>query len=309
MRTPQFNVGPRQPNRADDVLSVQQLLNRHDVVGKFPRLMEDGIFGRKTAEAIYRYQMNVLKMNFPDEIVEVNGGTLKKLLETAPPKHSPLGPASPRPSSPGTDLPSGGNKEGNLTDAQYAAAAQRIGCEPAVIKAITVQECNGPAFDSQGRPVILFERWWFSSYTRHVWDKTNPNVTLAKHLRYPNGKINIKAEHSFTGGVYVCFDEAFRLDSHAALLSTSWGKFQIMGFNYKKAGYDSPEAMVAAMRRSVDDQLQAFTGFVLSDHVLTSAFQNKNWAALASHYNGGSYQSNDYDNSLRSRYEALTGKG
>ncbi|OOV89142.1 hypothetical protein MF4836_34345 [Pseudomonas sp. MF4836] len=32
---------------------------------------------------------------------------------------------------------------------------------------------------------------------------------------------------------------AYRLDEEAALQACSWGKFQIMGFNYRAAGFDS----------------------------------------------------------------------
>ncbi len=305
-----FSVGPGQPNRQDDVAFVQKLLNEH-AHGAFRRLQVDGLFGYETATAIEQYQRHTLKMSFPDGVVSVMGPTLRKLLEPVAPRFPPVPfkPAPdppPEPGSGGSPVDPGGQKVGDLTDAEYRSAAAQLGCEAAVIKALTAVECNGPAFDSLGRPVILFERVWFSKLTHHVWDKTNPNASLPKHLRDPNGHALLNKEYGPPALQYPRLGEAYHLDADAALRAASWGKFQIMGFNHKAAGFTSPQNMVAAMRQSVAAQLGAFVSFVQSDKRLLRAFQTKDWAALAQHYNGTDYKTMRYDQKLEQHYKLCT---
>ncbi len=161
-----FSVGPRQPNREDDVAFVQRLLNEH-AHGAYRALRIDGIFGYETASAIERYQMHTLKMSFPDGVVSVMGPTLRKLLEPVAPRFPPVpfvkAPHLPPGLSAGSSslggaspIDPGGQMVGDLTDAEYKSAAAQLGCEAAVVKALTAVECHGPAFDSLGRAVILF---------------------------------------------------------------------------------------------------------------------------------------------------------
>ena len=230
-RTLQGGVGRGQWNRRPDVLLVQRLLNEH-AKGRYPRLVEDGVFGRKTEETIRRYQAEVLKASFADGVVSVHGGTIVKLLESGEnPLPQPTPDKKPVPPPP-VPTPADGPatpQTGSLTDAQYKGAAALLGCEPAVVHAVTEQECPLPAFDAQGRPRILYEPWWFSKFTHHLWDASHPRVTLAKHLRKPDGTIDILAEHRFPEGQYQRFYEAYGLDSSAALLATSWGNFRLWG--------------------------------------------------------------------------------
>ena len=306
-----FNVGPRQPNRRDDVAFVQTLLNEHGQ-GARRRLQVDGLFGYETASAIEHYQTRTLKMSFPDGVVSVTGPMLRKLLEPAAPRLPPV-PLQPSPApAPGPGAPvagsspldAGGQKVGDLTEAEYQQAATQLGCEAAVLKALTAVECRGSAFDSLGRPVILFERVWFSRLTHHVWDKTNPNVSIPKH---PKAKSERRKEYSCTGGQYARLGEAFRLAPSDALQAASWGKFQIMGTNYKQAGFATPEAFVTAMRRSIGDQLMAFVHFVQADRPMLRAFQSKDWAVMARHYNGPDYAAFDYDGQLARAYKGYAG--
>ena len=309
-----FNVGPGQPNRQDDVALLQTLLNEH-AHGAFRRLQVDGLFGYETASAIERYQMHTLKMSFPDGVVSVLGPTLRKLLEPSAPRFSlvPFRPAPDPVPGPGagasgnSPVDPGGQKVGDLTDAEYRSAAAQLGCEAAVVKALTTVECRGSAFDSLGRPKILFERVWFSRLTHHVWDKTNPNVSLAKHLHDSKGNELFSKEYGSPNLQYPRLGEAYHLDADAALQAASWGKFQLMGFNYKMAGFVSPQNMVSAMRQSVAAQLGAFVSLVQSDKRLLRAFQTKDWATLAQHYNGSDYRKGQYDQKLEQAYKLYTG--
>jgi len=74
--------------------------------------------------------------------------------------------------------------------------------------------------------------------------------------------------------------EAIAKDQTAALQSASWGIGQIMGMNYRQAGFANVEDMVAAMSASEDNQLPAMGSFLASTG-LQSPLQNHDWPAVA----------------------------
>lgn len=92
-------------------------------------------------------------------------------------------------------------------------------------------------------------------------------------------------------------NRAIILDKKAALQSASWGAFQIMGENYKAAGFSTIEEFVKNME-TVQGQLDAFVNFIKKTPPLQSALQNKQWSTFARVYNGPDYKSNAYDNKL-----------
>lgn len=79
---------------------------------------------------------------------------------------------------------------------------------------------------------------------------------------------------------YAKLEEAYRLAPEAALRSASWGRFQIMGANFKAAGFTSVEAFVLAMSRAESEHLKAFTHFVMSNKAMLSALREHDWARL-----------------------------
>ncbi len=91
------------------------------------------------------------------------------------------------------------------------------------------------------------------------------------------------------------------------MLSCSWGAFQIMGFNYKRAGYASVEAFVSAMRDSIKKQVGAFIAFIESDAAILKAIQKKDWATFAYRYNGEGYKTNNYDTKMAAHYREFSG--
>ena len=95
------------------------------------------------------------------------------------------------------------------------------------------------------------------------------------------------------------------LDGQAALESASWGRFQIMGFNFAACGYKSVMAFVRAMYESEGKQLDAFVAFIRHAN-LTAALREKRWADFARGYNGPGYAANSYDQKLQAAYEKFS---
>jgi hypothetical protein len=182
---------------------------------------------------------------------------------------------------------------GKLTDADVTAAAKTLDCEVALIRAVNEVESSGSGFLPSRRPKILFEAHIFSRLTKHKYDKDHPGISSAKWDRslYQRGEKEYKR-----------LEEAMTLDRAAALQSASWGRFQIMGFNHKLAGYATLDAFVEDMYEAEGKHLQAFIAF-LKNTKLDRPLREKRWADFARGYNGAIYQENRYDEKLQRAYE------
>ena len=191
----------------------------------------------------------------------------------------------------------------NLTENDFQRVADLLGVEVAVVKAIQAVETGGRGgFVAPGRPVILFEGHIFW----HELKKQGFNPE-----RYVAGNENIlylKWEKGhYYGGMkeYERLEKAREIHKEAADASTSWGMFQVMGFNYAMCGYGSVEEMVKDMCVGKDKQLEAFARFVKFAK-LQSCLEQKDWAGFARRYNGPGYAQDQYDKKLEEAYRKFT---
>ena len=178
-----------------------------------------------------------------------------------------------------------------LTDADYCRAAAKLQCEVAAIKAVAEAETKDKPFYSDGFPVILFERHIFRKKTNGRFSKTHP------HLSGPAGGYGKAGANQRRK-----FSEAFALDADAAMQSCSWGRFQIMGFNYAICGFKNVGAFVDAMKESEQGQLDAFVAYV-KNNFLDDELREKKWGAFARGYNGPDYKKNQYDTKMAAFYK------
>ncbi|GGB22069.1 N-acetylmuramidase family protein [Agarivorans gilvus] len=263
--------------------ALNQLLG---LISPTKKLAEDGKLGSKpenskTVAAIKVFQKKVVGMLCPDGKIDVNGRSHRKINEKLTVsviesyKLPPIGSNEP------------------LRESDYEAVATQLGCEVAAIKAVAEVESSGDAFFSNGKPKILFEAHIFSKLTKHVFDSSHPDISSRKWNR-----------SLYVGGTaeYKRLEKAITLNSNAAIQSASWGRFQIMGFNFKLSGFPSAERFVTAMFGSERRQLDAFVSYVKNSH-LTQYIQSKDWAAFAKGYNGPQYQVNKYDVKLEKAYK------
>lgn len=173
-----------------------------------------------------------------------------------------------------------------LTAQDFQDAADQLGCEVADVKAVCEVEAPRGGFLPSGEPTILFERHQFSKRTGRKFDISHPHISN----RQPGGYKGGQAEH-------IRLAEAVALDRDAALESTSWGKFQIMGFNYAPAGFESLQEFINAMFQSEGRQLKAFVSFIQHEG-MAGFLRERRWAAFARRYNGPNYAINNYDTKM-----------
>jgi hypothetical protein len=179
-----------------------------------------------------------------------------------------------------------------ITTAQFIQAAKAVGCDTAAIQAVTAVESGKSGFYPSGKIILKFEGHIFHLYTKGKFDLSHP------HISYPHWT---EQYSQFGEAAYTRFDEAFNLDPHAALFSTSWGMFQIMGENYSACGFRTVDAFVTSLKLGEANQLAAFVAYVKSER-LDRFLVALDWDSFARRYNGPLYQKNDYAGQLRRNY-------
>jgi hypothetical protein len=197
-----------------------------------------------------------------------------------------------------------------IPDSAYIDAANELGCEVAVIKAIARQESSHSPYRKLGAgwdwvPTLQYERHYFSRLTNHQYNSTHPDIS---------------ATNGYGAGGYGAYSNAWRrllkayaLDKRAALMACSWGQFQVMGENAAVPGFTffSVEEMVRAIGESHSNHLKSFVGFVKTKGgthqglTLLQGLRQKNWVVIAYLYNGANYIQNNYHTGIQNHYNAI----
>ena len=162
--------------------------------------------------------------------------------------------------------------------------ACEFGLELAMLEALLEVESAGRGFFldwySQWRIKIQFEPHWFKKYTD----------------TYVVNGVRPQREE------WDAFNKAAAINLEAAMLSTSWGLGQVMGFNYRMAGFHSVGEMVDAFKESEFNQVRGMLSFCKSKKPLYQALKENDFDRIAYYYNGSGYKTYSYDERLRKAY-------
>ena len=166
--------------------------------------------------------------------------------------------------------------------------------DPAALIAFMVVETGGRGFDSKtGKILIQFEPAWFR--------KKEP---FAPSGAWSVNKVDVQSKE------WIAFNNAFSIDADSAMESTSIGLGQIMGFHWKRLGYNSVGEMWDDAKKGEPQQVAQLVKFLQTDPALKKALEAKNWHRVATIYNGSGYKKlaekygrEPYDVSMRKEYE------
>lgn len=188
------------------------------------------------------------------------------------------------------------------TDVELRELANKFGLELAVVKAVKeVESGNSEGFLKDGRPQILFEGHIFYRYLVEKYGEAKVKKYV---IQYPKLVYRTWTKIYYLGSVRE-HDErlsvAAKIDRECALKATSFGMFQIMGFNYKLCGCNTLQEFVNCMYKSKSEQIRLFFNFIKNQNML-GYLVNKQWAKFARAYNGPGYKANKYDTKLETLY-------
>lgn len=247
--------------------SIQKALNERANQSLAP----DGVFGLKTVSAIKAYQaLNKLPLSGTYDVATAN------LLDPF-------------------------IRQKFLTFNSILKASVDLNVSAAHVRTVCDVESNGSGFFADGRVKILFERHHFLKALQARYSaakvaelmKQNPDIISATSGGYLVG-----------ANEYMRFDRACKIDQQAAIYATSFGLFQIMGFNHEFAGFSDMSSFYNAMLQSETNHLNAFVSFN-KKYVkgrLQAYLAKEDWANYALTYNGPAYAKNKYDTKLATSY-------
>ena len=187
-----------------------------------------------------------------------------------------------------------------LTEEAIREAANNLGVDVACVKAVAEVESLGNGFNSTGMVKILFERHKFYKFIAQKYGVPKANQLAAMHPDICSPKAG--GYTSSTATEHKRLDKAIAIDRECAMKSASWGRFQVMGFNYAAAGFANVEDFCVAMWKSEDEHLRAFVNFIKANPNMHQHLKNRNWAGFANAYNGPAYAQNKYDTKLAAAY-------
>lgn len=268
-------------SKGNDVITIQQQLKKLGFKGvKGKDLSIDGDFGVSTEHAVITFQKQ------KNLVVDgkVGDKTRAALLDQ--------------------------NISKLLKDSDYTAAAARLKVSELAIRVFGAVEGRGVGFLKNGKPKILFERHRMYAYLR-----LKKGSVFANKMAVERPNIVNKKSGGYQGNEaeYVRLELAKQIDVECALMSASWGQFQIMGENWKDLGYASAQEFVDQQFASESYQLEAFirfiewkTGIIDGKKVaLIDALRAENWDAVFTLYNGPNYKKLGYQAKFQKEWDHL----
>ncbi|GJM64651.1 N-acetylmuramidase domain-containing protein [Persicobacter diffluens] len=193
-----------------------------------------------------------------------------------------------------------------------------------VLKAIIEVESGGRGHLNDGRTKILFEGHKFWKWLKRSGKE--PELYLTQETK--NILYNKWTKQYYKGGAgeYSRLAKAKEIDKKAAIYSTSWGLFQILGENLEQNiksrlstaenqsedFYTDLDDFVAKQDKSEYYHLLDFLAFILNkkvsgkrliDYVSGYNPQEINWRKFAYGYNGAGYEANNYHIKLEGAFQ------
>ena len=196
-----------------------------------------------------------------------------------------------------------------LTKEEIITKAEENGLEPAVVMAVLEIESGKSGFLKDGRPKILFEGHVFWRLLKEKQKSGKIDFGPEKYANEHPDILYQKWTRKYYKGAarqYERMEKAMLIEHDSALMSASWGKFQIMGENYKLAGFKNVNDFVEAQKISESKQLEAFFNYCKNRKFrgkqLLDYLKTKDWQTFARAYNGPGYEANRYDLKLEQAY-------
>lgn len=188
-----------------------------------------------------------------------------------------------------------------VTDTDIKEGSLIIGCDDATIKAVIEVESSGKGLLPTGEPLILFEPHVFWKQLKEIGvnpDELVKKDSSLKDILYPiwgTGKYGKVSEQ------HKRLDRASKINRESALKSASWGLFQIMGYNYRKAGACDIQDFVNKNYSGEVEQLKLFLNYIKKTG-LDDELKAQDWKGFAYQYNGSGFRRNNYDTKLKAAY-------
>ncbi|ENX53215.1 MULTISPECIES: N-acetylmuramidase domain-containing protein [Acinetobacter] len=184
----------------------------------------------------------------------------------------------------------------------YKKAALRLKVPELYIRVLGAVESHGVGFLNNGKAKILYERHRMYFYLCQAKSKTFANDQMKK---VPSLVNFIAGGYKGKEAEYTRLSLAMNIHKDSALMSTSWGQFQIMGENWKDLGYKSVQEFVDQQQISESHQMEAFLRFIEWKPGLLEALRKADWPTVFTLYNGSNYKKLGYQAKFQKEWDHL----
>ncbi|MDO6676599.1 N-acetylmuramidase domain-containing protein [Tenacibaculum sp. 1_MG-2023] len=193
----------------------------------------------------------------------------------------------------------------SITEGNYEKLSKDMGVEKNVFKAVAKVESGGrSSFISKNpnKSKILYERHKAFKHTEKKYGKSKAN-----ELKLKNSNLFNTSWGGYKGGEaeHKRLNDAEKLlgERSIPIMSSSWGKFQVLGEYYDYL-YDSPEELEKAQNLCEIQQFRFFKTYLVDvAPSIKSAMKKKDWRKIAKLYNGPKYEENNYHTKMKEAYE------
>jgi hypothetical protein len=178
-----------------------------------------------------------------------------------------------------------------ITEVDYDNAANDLGIEKELMKAIGKKETKSKSFYKAKQAIILFERHKMYSHLKTADYSDEQLSNLQKEnsdIIHPKKSTN----YGTTEEQYTKLEIAKSINYDAAIKSCSWGKFQIMGETYDFL-FSSLKELENSMNLCEMQQFQYFISFLQKKSGMLQSLKDKNWEGIASAYNGKNWKNDN----------------
>lgn len=164
---------------------------------------------------------------------------------------------------------------------EYKLLSKEFNILPSKVASIDSVESSSQGFDPKtGKLIIQFEPGYFKRISKLVTGLWSFN------------KVDVQSKE------WEAFNDAFSKNKNAAMESTSIGRMQVMGENWKRLGFKSVGAMWDFAKESERNQLWLGLKFIQTDPKLFRAVQIWDTDEVALRYNGKNYWIKGYHKKL-----------
>lgn len=175
--------------------------------------------------------------------------------------------------------------------------------DPLVLEAITRVESSSSGFGLQNRLKIRIEAHLLldenygdpAAFEMHF--RSGPGYT--GYIRRDTGEWTEYHKMGQTGE-WKAFELANSINPELALLNTSMGASQVMGFNHKRIGYETVQQMWDSFNRTEGNHILGIVNYILSDPALVKAVKVKDWKVIGKLYNGSEAAGKKYEAAFNS---------
>ncbi|MEZ4835211.1 MAG: N-acetylmuramidase domain-containing protein [Caldilineaceae bacterium] len=144
--------------------------------------------------------------------------------------------------------------------------AETYGVDPVTLVAVVGAESASAGFGADGRLLIRFEVHLFYQFygedNQAFFDqffRFNPDQPWRDHLWRSSTTAEWQAVHTSQQTEWAAFQFARSINEDGAIRATSMGSVQIMGFNFERAGYTTPQEMLLDFQSGEASQIGRFS--------------------------------------------------